>query len=61
MLIGTVLVVVALVDVILGFAVIVPRTDESRRGVLRLAIGGGALAVFLLGTAFLLGWIGETT
>jgi hypothetical protein len=60
LLIGTVLVAVALIDAVVGFTVIVPRVEEPRRGVLRLAIGGGALAVFLVGTAFLMGWIGGT-
>lgn len=60
MLIGTVLVAVALIDVVLGFTVIVPRVEQSKRGLTRLVIGGGAAVVFFVGTAFLMGWIGET-
>ena len=55
--VGIVLVLVALVDVGLGWFVILPRTPESNRPVLMLALGLGAVITFLLGVVFLLGLI----
>ncbi len=57
-LIGLVLVLVAVVDLVIGWTVVVPRVKEESRGVLRAALGGGAAVLFLIGALFLTGVLG---
>jgi hypothetical protein len=57
-LIGTALVVVALVDVVVGLFLVAPRAPESSRAVLRAAFVGGAAVMILLGAAFLADLLG---
>jgi hypothetical protein len=57
-LIGLILVLVAVADLGIGWAVIVPRAPEESRGMLRAAIGAGAAILVVLGTLFLTGVLG---
>lgn len=57
-LIGSVLVVVALLDVLVGLLFVAPRAPEASRAVLRAAFVGGACVMVLLGAAFLAGVLG---
>jgi len=53
--VGAVLVVVAVVDLLVGWWVVVPRASEAARPVLRLAFAVGSVILLALGLAILLG------
>ena len=56
-LLGLILVVVAALDLVLGFVVIAPRATEESRPVLKVAFSLAAAATLALGLLILLGVI----
>jgi hypothetical protein len=61
-LVGVVLVAVALVDLVAGFLLVLPRVrDDAARDLLRSGLVLGAVFMFALGVAFLGGWIGGSS
>jgi hypothetical protein len=55
MLVGLALIAAAMMDVLLGFLVVLPRAREETRGALRAAFVGGSIVILGLGVAFILG------
>jgi hypothetical protein len=58
MVIGLVLVAAGLIDLVVGWAVVLPRAREGVRPVLRGAIATGAMLLIVLGILFLAGLFG---
>ena len=54
MLVGVILILVAVVDLVVGLTVILPRVAEASRPTIRNALLGGSALAFVLGVLFLL-------
>jgi putative membrane protein len=57
-LIGMVLVLTALLDLVLAFAIVGPRLPEARRRVVQLSLALGSAVLLAIGVAFLTGAVG---
>ena len=59
--IGLVLIGVGVLDFVVGTLVVVPQVKlEETKSKLRLALTASSLLTIVLGTSFLLGWIGPS-
>ena len=60
--IGLVLIGVGVLDFVVGTLVVVPKVKlEETKSKLRLALTASSLLTIVLGTSFLLGWIGPSS
>ena len=56
-LLGFGLIAIGILDAVIGFLVVLPRSPEATRPVLRVAMMGASALLILLGGAILAGWL----